>query len=190
MSCHSITPTIKSNSGGPLLNLKQEVIGVNTMIITTSGSSAGIGFAVPGDSIKESSNKIIELDKELQLRKAKRKGRGWLGVNVALGAFEESLKKRLPASAGKEGVVGAFVTSIAANSPLVQDKSNATLDTTSVVNGMGDRIINVGGKDIASGSDFASEMKQRVDGEQLSLTVQDKFGEKRVLYVTLSSLPI
>ena len=167
---------------------------MNTMIITTSGSSAGIGFAVPGDSIKESSNKIIELDKELQLRKAKRKGRGWLGVNVALGAFEESLKKRLPASlpasAGKEGVVGAFVTSIAANSPLVQDKFNATLDTTSVVNGMGDRIINVGGKDIASGADFASEMKQRVDGEQLSLTVQDKFGEKRVLYVTLSSLPI
>ena len=160
---------------------------MNTMIIITSGSSAGIGFAVPGDSIKESSNKIIELDKERQLRKAKRKGRGWLGVNVALGAFEESLKKRLPAS--EEGV-GAFVTSIAANSPLMQDKSKATLDTTSVVNGMGDRIINVGGNDVASGDDFASEMKQRVDGEQLSLTVQDKFGEKRVLYVTLSSLPL
>ncbi|EED86812.1 serine protease, partial [Thalassiosira pseudonana CCMP1335] len=57
----SINP---GNSGGPLLNLKGEVIGVNTMIISTSGSSAGIGFAVPGDNVKQKSNEIVDLDKE------------------------------------------------------------------------------------------------------------------------------
>ncbi|KAL7454816.1 hypothetical protein ACHAWC_006427, partial [Mediolabrus comicus] len=99
------------NSGGPLLNLKGEVVGVNTMIITTSGSSAGIGFAVPGDSVKESTDKIIELDKQKRLRSAKRKGRGWLGVSVATSALEESLRNRLLKDNKSSGnkVVGTFI---------------------------------------------------------------------------------
>lgn len=62
------------------------------MIVTTSGSSAGIGFAVPGDNVKESTDLIVELDKERQLRLIKRKGRGWLGVEVATSYLEESLR--------------------------------------------------------------------------------------------------
>src|SRR5690606_6029263 len=45
----SINP---GNSGGPLLNLRGEVIGVNTMIITRTGESAGIGLAVPADMVQ------------------------------------------------------------------------------------------------------------------------------------------
>lgn len=179
------------NSGGPLLNKNGEVVGVNTMIITTSGSSAGIGFAVPGDKVKESADSIVELDKERQLRNAKRKGRGYLGVEVATSSLEESLRQRLVGSraGADEGGIGVFVTSIAADSPLLQDG----IDTASVAQGnvhLGERIINVGGNSIENGREFVSEMKKRVEGEQLSLTVENVQGEKRVLYVTLGRIPL
>ena len=47
------------NSGGPLLNTSGELIGMNTMIVSRSGSSAGLGFAVPVDTIKRIVNEII-----------------------------------------------------------------------------------------------------------------------------------
>jgi len=56
------------NSGGPLLTLNGKVVGVNTMIITTLSSSAGIGFAVPGDNVKEGTDLTVESDKERQLQ--------------------------------------------------------------------------------------------------------------------------
>eukprot|EP00581_Thalassiosira_minuscula_P016197 CAMPEP_0183731376 /NCGR_PEP_ID=MMETSP0737-20130205/35244_1 /TAXON_ID=385413 /ORGANISM="Thalassiosira miniscula, Strain CCMP1093" /LENGTH=530 /DNA_ID=CAMNT_0025964089 /DNA_START=371 /DNA_END=1963 /DNA_ORIENTATION=- len=181
------------NSGGPLLNLNGEVVGVNTMIITTSGSSAGIGFAVPGDNVKENAEGIVELDRERRLRSAKRKGRGWLGADVATASsLEDSFRKRLSAkatSSEEDGVFGAFLTSIAVESPL----SNSSIATTSITNGninLGDRIVNVGGNPIANGQEFVSEMKKRVEGEQLTLTVENVEGEKRVVYVTLGRIPL
>lgn len=180
-------------------------MGVNTMIITTSGSSAGIGFAVPSNDVKDSTDSIIEIDKERQLQSTNRKGRGWLGVEVAVSSLEDSLKQRLSArnanSADEERNVGAFVTAINANSPLLQQGENeadstittSKVDTTSVKNGnihVGERIVNVGGTSIANGREFVVEMKQRVEGENLSLTVENKDGEKKVVYVTLGRIPL
>ena len=51
------------NSGGPLMNSMGQVIGVNTMIISTSGSNAGIGFAVPVDVIWGVVMDLIEDDR-------------------------------------------------------------------------------------------------------------------------------
>ncbi|QQE13869.1 trypsin-like peptidase domain-containing protein [Planctomycetota bacterium] len=48
------------NSGGPLMNSQGDVIGINTMIVSTSGSSAGIGFAVPIDTVKRVVPEIVE----------------------------------------------------------------------------------------------------------------------------------
>jgi S1-C subfamily serine protease len=50
----------QGNSGGPLLNSSAELIGMNTMIFSTSGSSAGLGFAVPVDTIKQIVPQIIQ----------------------------------------------------------------------------------------------------------------------------------
>ncbi|KAL9183129.1 hypothetical protein ACHAXT_004916 [Thalassiosira profunda] len=188
----SINP---GNSGGPLLNKNGDVVGVNTAIVSTSGSSAGIGFAVPGDNVKESADSIIEMDKERRLRTANRKGRGWLGVNVAVTPLEDFFRKRLSAKNDADAV-GAFVTSISADSPLLQsvdDSSAAPIDTTTITDGniyLGDRIVNVGGNLVANGKAFIGEMKKRVEGEQLSLTVENAEGEKRVLYVELGKIPI
>lgn len=64
----------QGNSGGPLLNIRGEVIGINTAIITPSGGFAGIGFAVPINRAKE----ILP-----QLREKGKVVRGWIGVELA-----------------------------------------------------------------------------------------------------------
>ena len=63
----------RGNSGGPLFNLSGEVIGVNTAIISPSGGSIGIGFAVPSNSA------LAVID---QLRQFGETRRGWLGVRI------------------------------------------------------------------------------------------------------------
>ncbi|HEX7882914.1 MAG TPA: DegQ family serine endoprotease [Afipia sp.] len=63
----------RGNSGGPLFNLDGEVIGVNTAIISPSGGSIGIGFAVPSKTV------VAVVD---QLRQFKEVRRGWLGVRI------------------------------------------------------------------------------------------------------------
>jgi serine protease Do len=63
----------KGNSGGPLFNLKGEVVGINTAIFSPTGGSVGIGFSVPSNTVKG----VID-----QLIKYGETRRGWLGVKI------------------------------------------------------------------------------------------------------------
>jgi serine protease Do len=87
----------RGNSGGPLFNLNGEVIGVNTAIISPSGGSIGIGFAVPSDSA------IAVID---QLRQFGETRRGWLGVRIQQVSDDiaESLNIKPPRGALVAGV--------------------------------------------------------------------------------------
>jgi len=61
------------NSGGPLVNLKGEVVGINTAIITTTGGYQGLGFAIPVNKAKKVLQKLVKGEKVFY---------GWLGVSI------------------------------------------------------------------------------------------------------------
>lgn len=93
------------NSGGPLLNLAGEVIGINTMIVrdtATSGTAEGLGFAIPASAARAVAEQIIQ------------KGyfsRPYLGISFQTINPEIAMRYNLPAQ------YGAFISKIAENSP-------------------------------------------------------------------------
>ncbi|SVA11699.1 uncharacterized protein METZ01_LOCUS64553 [marine metagenome] len=92
----------RGNSGGPLFNVEGEVIGINSAIISPTGGSIGLGFAIPSNSAK----KIIQ-----QLKDFGRTKRGWLGVQIqpVSNDFAESL--------GLPDEKGAFVSNVNPEGP-------------------------------------------------------------------------
>ena len=91
----------QGNSGGPLFNMKGEVIGINTAILGQSGS-IGIGFAIPSNSAKKVISQLIEFGETK---------RGWLGVRIQVVSKEIADEEDL----GKPR--GALVISVAQGSP-------------------------------------------------------------------------
>src|SRR5436309_7023356 len=61
------------NSGGPLINLRGEVIGINTAIISTSGTSAGLGFAIPSNTVRTALESLLKQGRII---------RGYLGIQT------------------------------------------------------------------------------------------------------------
>jgi serine protease Do len=92
----------RGNSGGPMFNIKGDVIGINTAIFSPSGGSVGIGFAIPSDLAKP----VIE-----QIIKYGRTRRGWLGVRVQGVTDEIAESLELPENKG------ALVASITPGGP-------------------------------------------------------------------------
>ena len=95
----SINP---GNSGGPLVNLKGEVIGINTAIVA---AGQGIGFAIPINMVKRVVDQLVDKGKVV---------RGWIGVSL------QPLSPELAQSLGLDGTQGAVVGSTVAGSPAAQ----------------------------------------------------------------------
>src|SRR5262249_33161057 len=87
----------RGNSGGPLFNLDGEVIGINTAIISPSGGSIGIGFAVP----TKTALPVIE-----QLREYRETRRGWLGGRI------QQVNDEIAESLGMKQAHGALVAGV------------------------------------------------------------------------------
>ena len=121
----SINP---GNSGGPLINLRGEVIGINTAIYSRSGGNMGIGFAIP-----------INLAKELlpQLRGKGKVTRGYLGVLI------QKITPEIAESLGMERGYGALVANVSKDGPA--EKAGVKV---------GDVIVDFDGKEVKDSGDL------------------------------------
>lgn len=92
----------RGNSGGPMFNLKGEVIGINTAIYSPSGGSVGIGFAVPSNLAKPVVMQLAEFGKTR---------RGWLGVKI------QTVTDEIADGLGLKNVSGALIASVTPDGP-------------------------------------------------------------------------
>ena len=171
------------NSGGPMLNLQGEVIGVNSQIISPSGASAGIGFAVSANTVRRVVPELI--------------ARGsyphpWLGVNILsitsdVKAALEELGMPIPVDAGV--LVTEIVPGGPADSGGIHGGDRVVQAGSVEVALGGDIIVAVNGVPVASGQDLTTylDTKTRV-GQAVEVTVVRNGREER-LSVTLEERP-
>ncbi|WP_018997835.1 Do family serine endopeptidase [Hirschia maritima] len=146
----------KGNSGGPLFNLKGEVIGVNTAIYSPSGGgSVGVGFSVPSNLTKQ----IIQQLKDKGLVE-----RGWLGVRV------QGVTQEIAKSYGRNKAEGAIVTHVTDDSPA----SRSGLK-------IGDLIYSFNGQDIKETRDLSSVVASAPIGEDVAMNVLRKKKDTEIM---------
>jgi serine protease Do len=145
------------NSGGPLLNIRGEVIGVNTMIATSSGSSAGVGFALPVNMAVRVFNDIIRYG---------RVARGSLGVNLAQSNHPDAMLKALGLDHG------AVVEKVNDSGPAQAAGLKAN-----------DIIVGINGKPVKDNQDLISTVADLPLGKASTLNI-DRDGAKLNLQVT------
>ncbi len=157
----SINP---GNSGGPLLDSAGRLIGINTMIYSMSGSSAGIGFAVPVDTV----NMIVP---ELLLHgKIMRPG---LGINI--------LSDQITAQAKIDGI-GVYQVAPGSAADRAGLKGVEVLQKA-----LGDVIVAFDGKEVHKSTDLYRALDTHKVGDQVELTVQNN-GTRRTVKVTLQEV--
>jgi len=147
------------NSGGPLVNLKGELVGINTAIASQTGGYQGIGFAIPANTVERVATQLIE-DGEVR--------RAHLGVRY--GPASQSLIKNddLPSGAA---VIGQ-----------VEDGSPAAKAGLKP----GDVVTALNGKKLDNHLEIGNKIAGKQPGETVTLTIQ-RDGEKKTVTVTLGS---
>ncbi len=148
----------QGNSGGPLVNIFGEVIGINTWIASQSGGSQGLGFSIPINNIKTAIDQFIEKGEIVY---------GWLGVS--LGELDEDSKKDL----GVEKVAGVFVANVFFDSPAIKGGIQA-----------GDYITKLNGKDVKTIEQLQREVGSIPAGQKAEFVVM-RGGEELTLTVTI-----
>ena len=138
----SINP---GNSGGPLINLRGEVVGINTAIFSQSGGNIGIGFAIPTNSIKE----VLP-----QLRDKGKVVRDYLGTTV------RKITPEIADSLGMKERHGALVAEVMKGSPA----ERAGIKT-------GDVIVEFNNKEIKDSSDLPAMVARIAPGTTVPLKV-------------------
>jgi S1-C subfamily serine protease len=150
------------NSGGPLLDSSGRLIGVNSAIYSESGTSAGIGFAIPVDLVKRVVPQIIKTGR------APRPG-------IGIAAADERIASQL-------GVQGVMVLGVARGSP-AQRAGIRPWDLQR--RRIGDVIVALDGKAVATLSDFAAMLDDVGIGKEVTLTVRRGDDEREVKATTI-----
>ncbi|GAB4363363.1 MAG: DegQ family serine endoprotease [Oricola sp.] len=151
----------RGNSGGPLFNMKGEVIGINTAIISPSGGSIGIGFSIPADLAQG----VID-----QLVKYGETRRGWLGVRI------QEVTDEIAESLGMDKAKGALIAGVIKGGP-VDDGSIQP----------GDVIVEFDGKEVDNMRELPRIVADSPVGKEVDVVIIRK-GERQTVKVTLGRL--
>ena len=151
----------RGNSGGPLFNLEGKVIGVNTAIISPTGGSIGIGFAVPSALAKP----VVA-----QLREYGETRRGWLGVRV------QEVTGEIADALGLEEPRGALVSSLTEGGPAAEAGIRS-----------GDVILRFDGREVPEMRDLPRMVAETSVGKTVRVVVS-RDGETRTVKVKLGRL--
>jgi len=150
------------NSGGPLLDLNGNVVGINSQIYSRSGGYMGLSFAIPIDLAMKVKDDLVKYGKV---------SHGRIGVSI------QEVNQALADSFGLDSPRGALVSSVEPGSPA--DK--AGLET-------GDVILSMDGQPISRIGDLTARVAARKPGEQASLGLWRK-GAERSVEITIGEMP-
>ena len=148
------------NSGGPLLNSKGEVIGINTLIASSVGQSAGIGFAIPINTAKAVLNDLVSIG---------RVRRPALGVRTLPIGPELAAQMHLPADYGLL-IIDAIPGGAAEHAGLRGGSERAYLGNTPIKIG-GDLIVAIDGQQVEDQQDLSHMMNNHRAGDTVTVTV-------------------
>jgi Do/DeqQ family serine protease len=146
------------NSGGALVNLNGELIGINTAILGPNGGNVGIGFAIPSNMMKNLTDQILEFG-EVK--------RGVLGIKGG------EITSELAEALGYESSKGAFVSQVMPDSAAEKAKIEA-----------GDIIVSINGKKINSFSELRAKIATLGAGKTIELGVV-RDGKSKTIEATL-----
>jgi serine protease Do len=152
------------NSGGPLLNIRGEVIGINTAIATRTGGYQGIGFALPINTAANVYNQIIKNGKVT---------RGSIGITFSNNAENT---RNLPKAYGHGATEGVFVASVQPGGP----SEKAGLKEADIITA-------VNGKPVRDGNELVNIVSNSPVGTPLSLNVL-RDGKRESFHVTVGDL--
>jgi len=151
----------RGNSGGPLLNTRGEVVGVNSQIFSNTGGFIGVSFAIPVD---------VAMNTARQLRESGEVRRGILGVQIGEVTRERALELGLPRPVG--AFVSGVITGSAANKAGILP---------------GDVITAFNGREVLNASDLPPQVGLLAPGSRATVTLR-RNGGSRELVVTLDAL--
>lgn len=151
----------RGNSGGPLFNLEGEVVGVNTLIISPTGGSIGLGFAVPSKTVAG----VVD-----QLRQFGELRRGWLGVRI------QQVTDEIAESLNIKPARGALVAGIDEKGPA----KPAGIEP-------GDVVVKFDGKDVKDPKDLSRVVADTAVGKEVDVVIIRK-GAEETKKVTLGRL--
>ena len=134
------------NSGGPLLNLRGEVIGINTAIASSSGGSEGIGFSIPINMVMKVATQLIERGNVV---------RAYLGVRL-----DSRFDAARASSLGLPRPAGALITTVTPNSPAAESDLHE-----------GDVILKVNGVAVEDDAHLVNMVSLAGVGEAINLVV-------------------
>ncbi|GIX09569.1 S1C family serine protease [Elioraea sp.] len=157
------------NSGGPLLDSAGRLIGVNTAIVSPSGASAGIGFAVPVDTVNRVVPRLIATGRYV---------RAALGVRVS-----DELNARL---AERFGVTGVYVLGVEPGSAAARAGLAPAAQTPEGALQRGDVLVELAGRRLAQVADLLAALDALQPGESVSLVI-DRDGQRLERSVTLDA---